>query len=102
MLGGGEELPGSPRGESIVVGDPQVPAVEVGLHGELVGTQHGNVDVLVWTGGGADEQIDCLAAGDPPVDREAVKQGGDLADGQRLPRIPAGHTTSMARVLDMS
>jgi hypothetical protein len=70
----------------------------VGLHGELVGTQHGNVDVLVRAGGGADEQVDCLASGDPPADRQAVKQGDDLTDGQRLPRILAGHLTSMAAV----
>jgi hypothetical protein len=41
----------------------------VGLHGELVRAQHGNIDVLVVTGGGADEQVDRLAAGDPPADR---------------------------------
>jgi hypothetical protein len=50
------------------------------LHGELVRTEHSDIDVLVVAGGRADEQVDGLAAGDPPTDREAVKQCGDLID----------------------
>ena len=99
MLVAGEALPGSPTGEVTVVGDAQVPAVQVGLDGELVGAQHGHVEVLVAAGGRADEQVDGLAARDPPADPEALQQGGDLLDGQRLPGILDGHNASMAAVV---
>jgi hypothetical protein len=51
----GEQAPGRPTGEATVVGDAQVPAVQVGLQGELVRAQDGDIDVLVVTGGRADE-----------------------------------------------
>jgi len=54
------------------MGDAQVPAVQVGLHGELIRAEHDDVHVLVGASGGADEQVDRVTASDPPTNREAI------------------------------
>lgn len=80
------------------IGRGDVPPLQHLVHCELVTPEEENVDVAMCPKRAAKEQLDRVAAGNPPWRRQLAEQVGDRAGGERVPDPQiATHTTHLVR-----